>query len=204
MALTVLGIRHGSVENPDNVIYSGLPGYGLSETGRVQASAVGQALAGLRIEAIYASPLDRAIETAQLISEATKAAVVADERLHEWRHWQQWAGMTWEQLRTEARDSWEAYTTDPGSVRSGESLSQLADRMESWLAAVERRHRDGIVCGVTHLEPLRAILLRMLGRPDKDLFAIEIGPGDVVRLKPDPDAAPVPLDALDRALARGV
>jgi broad specificity phosphatase PhoE len=112
--------------------------------------------------------------------------------------------MTWEQLRTEARDSWEAYTKDPGSVRSGESLEQLADRVESWLNTVERRHGDGIVCGVTHLEPLRAILLRKLGRPAKDLFALEISPGDVVRLAPDPDAEPLPLDVLDRALAREV
>jgi probable phosphoglycerate mutase len=204
MGPTILGIRHGEVHNPEHVIYAGLKGYGLSETGQVQACAVGEALRDAPIAALYASPLDRGIETAQAIADATGAEIIPDERLHEWRHWQQWAGMTWEELRTKARDSWNAYTTDPGSVTSGESLEQLADRMEAWMSDARRAHTGGIVCAVTHLEPLRAVLLRMLGRPAKDLFSIQIGPCDVVRLDPRPESAPIPLDALPELLEREV
>lgn len=196
MGLTVFGVRHGEVHNPEGVIYSGLPGYHLSEQGRRQAQAVGEALRSLRVVALYASPLDRGIETATLIAEAIGVDVVPDVRLHEWRYWQQWAGMTWEDLRTKGREAWEAYQGDPGSVTTGESLAELAYRMESWLSDVRKAHEDGVVVGVTHLEPLRAVLLRMLNRPARDLFDLQIGLGQGVRLVPDPDPTPLGLDAL--------
>lgn len=202
MALQVIGVRHGEVHNPQGVIYAGLDGYGLSEKGRAQAAAVADALRGVHIAALYASPLDRAMETARFLHDVTGAEIVPDERLHEWRHWQQWAGLTWDELRTKGRDAWDAYTTDPGSVTSGESLAELGDRVESWLEDVERDHTDGVVVAVTHLEPLRAILLRMLGRPAKELFDIQITQCDVVRLRPAPDPMPVPLGDLPALLGR--
>jgi broad specificity phosphatase PhoE len=200
MGLTVLGIRHGEVHNPKGVIYAGLDGYGLSETGRAQAQAVADALRGIELAGLYASPLDRAMETASFISAVTGAEVIPDERLYEWRHWQQWAGMTWEELREKGRGAFETYMNDPGSVTSGESLEDLADRFGSWLADVQRDHTDGVVVGVTHLEGLRATLLRALGRPPKDLFAVEIGPSGVVRLVPDPEPVPIALDRLPELL----
>jgi probable phosphoglycerate mutase len=196
MPLQVIGIRHGEVHNPRNVIYSGLPGYVLSEEGRRQAAAVAEALAGVPITALYASPLERAVETASFIAERTGSEIIEDVRLHEWRHWAQWAGMTWEELRTKGREAWDRYTTDPGSVTSGESLSELADRVDAWLADVRRDHSDGVVVAVTHLEPLRAILLRKLGRPANHLFQLQISQCEVVKLHPEADAAPVGLDAL--------
>lgn len=201
MALTVLGMRHGEVLNPKGVIYAGLDGYGLSDEGRRQAQAVAEALRGRRLSGLYSSPLDRAMQTASYIAGVTGAEVVPDERLYEWRHWQQWAGLTWDELRTKGREAWEAYTTDPGSVTSGESLEELADRFGSWLEDVRGRHADGIVIGVTHLEGLRATLLRALGRPAADLFQLEIGPAGVVRLEPDPEPAPIAPDALTAALS---
>lgn len=193
---TVIGVRHGEVHNPGAVIYAGLPGFGLSEAGRAQAAAVATALAAGPVVAVYASPLDRAQETASAIAEATGAAVVADERLEEWRHWHQWAGLTWDELRERGREAWDAYTTDPGSVTSGESLDELADRMGSWLEDVRVEHPSGVVVGVSHLEPLRAILLRLLGRPASELFTVDIPVGGAVRLWPDPDARPLAPDAI--------
>jgi broad specificity phosphatase PhoE len=194
--LRVIGVRHGEVHNPGGVIYAGLAGFGLSELGKEQARAVGEALSGVPLAALYASPLDRAMETASIIGRIAGAEVVPDERLHEWRHWHQFAGMTWDELRTKGREAWDAYQSDPGSVTSGESLAELADRVESWLTDVDRAHGSGVVLGVTHLEPLRALLLRRLDRPAGDLFEVQIGPGEAVRLMPDPDVTPLLEDAL--------
>jgi broad specificity phosphatase PhoE len=201
MTITVFGIRHGEVHNPKGVIYAGLDGYGLSETGKAQAETVAAAFEGVELAGLYASPLDRAVETAGYIARVTQAKVVTDDRLYEWRHWQQWAGMTWDELREQGREAWEAYTTDPGSVTAGESLAQLADRFGSWLADVQRDHAEGIVVGVTHLEGLRATLLRSLGRPANELFTVDVGLSGVVRLVPDPDPVPIALDRLPGLLA---
>jgi broad specificity phosphatase PhoE len=188
---TILGVRHGEVHNPGGVIYAGLSGFGLSETGRAQASEVAEALRDTGVTAIYASPLDRGIETAGIISAAAGVDVIPDARLEEWGHWHQWAGLTWDELRTKGKDAWEMYSSDPGSVTSGESLEQLADRVEAWMLEVQERHSDGLVIGVSHLEPLRAILLRSLQRPAGELFGIQIGPGAAVRLAPEPDPTPL-------------
>lgn len=184
----VIGVRHGEVHNPGKVIYAGLPGFGLSDAGRAQATATADALAGLGVPvvAVYASPLDRAMQTAEIVARAVGAEIVPDVRLHEWRHWSQWAGLTWEQLQERAAEEWNAYQSDPGQVTSGESLAELADRVGSWLADVTAAHEDGVVVGVSHLEPLRAILLRLLERPPQDLFSIDIGLGAAVRIQPDP------------------
>jgi broad specificity phosphatase PhoE len=195
-----MGVRHGEVHNPTGVIYAGMAGFGLSETGRRQATSVGEALRGVPLAALYASPLDRAMETAQLIADATGAEVVPDDRLHEWRHWHQFAGMTWEQLRTDAREAWEAYQNDPGGVTSGESLAELADRVEAWERDAIQSHPRGLVVAVTHLEPLRAVLLRRLDRPASHLFDLQIGLGQAVRLAPDPDATSLSAEALLRSL----
>lgn len=199
MGLTVLGVRHGEVYNPKNVIYSGLPGYGLSDRGRAQAKAVADALAGVEVAALYASPLERAVETAEFIAEATGAELRTDERLYEWRHWGQWAGMTWDELRTKGREAWDLYTKDPGAVTAGESLAELAARVDSWLqeaSAARSAEEGGLVIAVSHLEPLRAILLDKLSRPAKDLFAIEIGHCGIVQVAPEPSADPISLSEL--------
>lgn len=200
----MIGIRHGEVLNPDGVIYAGLAGYGLSDFGRAQASSLAEAFSSLPVAAIYASPLDRAVQTATVIAAATGIDVVTDDRLHEWRFWSQWAGLTWDQLREQAADEWSAYQSDPGAVAHGESLAELADRMESWMVDIERAHPDGVVVGVSHLEPLRAILLRLTGRGAKELFDIRIGLGDAVRLQPEPTPVPrSPSDLVNEALLEG-
>jgi probable phosphoglycerate mutase len=202
VTLRVIGIRHGEVDNPRGVIYAGLAGYGLSAGGRDQAATVADALRASECIALYSSPLDRAMETAAYLADALGLQIRPDERLHEWRYWQQWAGMTWDELRTRGRDAWQAYQADPGSVTSGESLSALADRMESWMRDVAAEFDTGLVVAVTHLEPLRAILLRLLGRPARDLFTMQIGLTGAVRLAPEPDATPLDAQAL-RAFVRG-
>lgn len=188
----ILGVRHGEVHNPEGIIYAGLPGYGLSEVGRRQAEDLAERLRGLPVAALYSSPLERAMETAEVLAEAVGADVVPDDRLYEWRHWQQWAGMTWEELRTKGREAWEAYRADPASVTAGESLAELGDRMTSWMDEALERHDGGVVVGVAHLEPLRTILLRRTGRPAIDLFDVRVGLCECVRLHPDPDPTPAP------------
>jgi broad specificity phosphatase PhoE len=61
-------IRHGDVENPKDIFYGRLPGFGLSEEGRRQAQAAAEALRDAPIRAIFSSPLLRATETADIIA----------------------------------------------------------------------------------------------------------------------------------------
>jgi broad specificity phosphatase PhoE len=76
-------VRHGEVYNPEGVLYGRLPGYHLSELGQRMAAAAAGELVGHPITALYASPLQRAQESAAPWSAKFGLDIVTDERLIE-------------------------------------------------------------------------------------------------------------------------
>src|SRR5450755_4769818 len=82
-------LRHGKVENPRGLIYGRLPGYHLSEDGRIMAKAAADYLAERDVVAVFTSPLERARETAEPVAERFGVEPVVDERLIEpWNHFE--------------------------------------------------------------------------------------------------------------------
>ena len=72
---TISLVRHGLVENPNQVYYGRLAGFGLAQLGRAQAAAAGRLLAAESVAAIYHSPMQRAAETAALLHAQMPAPV---------------------------------------------------------------------------------------------------------------------------------
>jgi broad specificity phosphatase PhoE len=66
---TIYFVRHGEVHNPQGFYYGRLPGFHLSSEGLLQAKRAAAFLEKCQITAIYSSPLERATETAGIISE---------------------------------------------------------------------------------------------------------------------------------------
>ena len=76
-------LRHGEVSNPNGVLYGRLPGYHLSANGRLMAAAAADFFAERPVAALFASPLERAQETALPVAERLGLEIVTDERLIE-------------------------------------------------------------------------------------------------------------------------
>jgi broad specificity phosphatase PhoE len=76
-------LRHGEVHNPDHVLYGRLPGYHLSANGRLRAAAAADYFDGRPVAAVFASPLERAQETAQPVAERLNLPIITDGRLIE-------------------------------------------------------------------------------------------------------------------------
>ena len=76
-------LRHGEVHNPEHVLYGRLPGYHLSANGRMMATAAADFFAGRPVAAVFASPLERAQETAQPVAERLGLTITTDDRLIE-------------------------------------------------------------------------------------------------------------------------
>jgi broad specificity phosphatase PhoE len=86
---TVHLVRHGEVDNPKGVLYGRIPGYHLSEAGRMMAKAAADFLAGRDIVVLRSSPLERALETAEPIGAELGLPVEVDDRLIEpWNHFE--------------------------------------------------------------------------------------------------------------------
>ena len=81
---TLYLIRHGTVLNPDKVVYRRLPGFILSEQGHTEAGETRDFLAGEPPEIIWHSPLERAVQTANIVNEPHSAPMAEDLRIHEW------------------------------------------------------------------------------------------------------------------------
>src|ERR1039457_4969966 len=76
-------LRHGEVYNPQGILYGRIPGFQLSEDGRLMAKAAADFLAGRDVVLLKSSPLDRALETAAPLSALFGLDVMVDERLIE-------------------------------------------------------------------------------------------------------------------------
>ncbi len=76
-------LRHGEVHNPDHVLYGRLPGYHLSVNGQMMAAAAADYFDGRPVAAVFASPLERAQETAQPVAERLGMQITTDDRLIE-------------------------------------------------------------------------------------------------------------------------
>ena len=110
-------VRHGEVDNPNGVLYGRIPGYHLSEAGRLMAKSAADFLAGRDVTVIRSSPLERALETAEPIAAEFRLPIEVDDRLIEpWNHFE---GMRfgvgdgalrqprhWVHLRNPFRPSW--------------------------------------------------------------------------------------------------
>ncbi|HET8878629.1 MAG TPA: histidine phosphatase family protein [Arthrobacter sp.] len=137
---TVHLLRHGEVHNPDGVLYGRLPEFHLSELGREMARTLaghfsGRVAQGARIVHLAASPLTRAQETAQPISQALGLDIVTEERIIEAANY--FEGMQvsrseilkprhWPMLRNPLRPSWgEPYKEQAARVRAAVQDARL-------------------------------------------------------------------------------
>jgi probable phosphomutase (TIGR03848 family) len=164
----VLIVRHGLTASTGTALTGWTPGISLDDRGRAQASAVGARLAGLPIDAIVSSPLDRCRETAEAIARArngTALPVQLDERVGEC-HYGDWTGQP---LRKLAKDPlWPVVQAHPSAVRfpgpSGESMVDMQARavgaLRDWNG---RLGRDAVYVVCSHGDVIKSILTDSLG-----------------------------------------
>ncbi len=145
-------LRHGEVHNPNGVLYGRLPGYHLSANGRMMAAAAADFFAERPVAAVFASPLERAQETAQPVAERLGLDIVTDHRLIESENVLEGKSISLAELALNPVN-WR-YLWNPFTPSWGEPYKQVVVRMR----AVIQRARDAgrgreAVC-VSHQLPI--------------------------------------------------
>jgi probable phosphoglycerate mutase len=156
-------VRHGSTVLAEDR-FAGETDVPLSEIGRAQARALGARLAGDPIDAFYASPLDRALETARLVAAPHGREVVPCAELREISHgrWEQKSRAEVESLYPGEYARWEA---DPFSFapEGGETGLAVLARALPALSEIVASHPDGRVLVVSHKATIRLLVATLLG-----------------------------------------
>jgi probable phosphomutase (TIGR03848 family) len=178
----LLLIRHGHNDYLDAKRLAGrTPGVHLNEKGRCQAQALAIRLASLQIAAVYSSPLERAIETAEPVAASHGLPVRIVEDLNE-TDCGTWTGQTIEELAK--TDIWPKIQIYPSGTAhpGGESITMVQGRMVRSLDAICAAHPGHIIVAVSHADPVKAALAHYTGL-HLDLFQrLVIDPASVSEL----------------------
>jgi len=141
----------------------------LSEAGQAQAQTVAQRIAPLGdVAAVYASPLERARETAAPIAKATGNRVRTLADLHEC-DFGEWTGKRLADLYK--KKEWKQVQRNPSGFRfpKGESFGEMQVRITDALAQLRARHPGQRVVAVSHADPIKAAVAHAMGT-HLDLF----------------------------------
>lgn len=167
---TILLIRHGENDFVKKHRLAGrLPGVHLNERGRAQAAALAQALKDTPIKAIYSSPLDRAMETAQPLAKLLGLRIEKRPPLLE-TDLGKWEGQSIKRLaRTK---EWKVLQETPSQFRfpGGEWMLSQQARLVTEVESLCAKHQPkDTIAVVGHADPLKLIIAHYIGLP-LDLF----------------------------------
>jgi probable phosphomutase (TIGR03848 family) len=174
----LLLVRHGETPTTGTVLPGRAPGLHLSERGRAQAQRIAERLAGLKVDAVYSSPLERTAETAAPAAAGTGLEVNHEPGLIEC-DFGDWTGAALADLT--GLPEWQTVQHAPSVFRfpDGESFARMQARMVETLEALRTTHPGGVVVCFSHADPIKAAVAHALGA-HLDLFQrIAISPGSV-------------------------
>ena len=160
----VFMVRHGATVLSAEDRFAGVTDVALSDEGREQTRRLAERLSDEKIMAVYASPLSRTVETAEILAAPHKVEVQLRDGLREINHgrWEQMTRREVEQEFPEEAAEWEKdpYTFAP---LGGESGLAVTARALPVLIDLVRNHADENFLVVSHKATIRLLMSSLLG-----------------------------------------
>ena len=144
----------------------------LSPAGHDHARAIADALAEVRLDAVVASPLRRALDTAAPLAHARNLEPIVHEGLRE-LSFGAVEGATYDEIEREHPELFESWMNDPTGTRfpQGESFPDLRERALAAAAEIRSEHESAAI--VAHGGVTRTILAAALEMPDHAIFRLD-------------------------------
>jgi probable phosphoglycerate mutase len=172
----IILLRHGQAENNTKKILAGRsPGVNLTEVGIQQAEQAGKILKALNISTIYSSPIDRAIQTAEIITKQCDLEVILDDRLIE-LDMGKFTMMPYDEIFAKHGNVFLKFYEGSEEVSENgvETFAQVQKRMFEMVNFVLDNHKDENVVLVTHMDPIKAMIGKVLNLKPEILFELII------------------------------
>ena len=187
---TCLLIRHGrTTANANGTLAGWSQSVGLDDTGRDQAADLAERLRGMPVRAVVSSPLQRCVETAQIVVAAlVDVTVQTDERIGECRYGA-WTGRSLKELAEEPL--WRIVQDQPSAARfpdgerfAGESIAEMQARALQAVRDIDARVSaehgpQALWALVSHGDVIKSILADAAGAHLDNFQRIMVGPASL-------------------------
>ena len=175
---TLFLVRHGLTAVTGSRLYGRTGGIHLDERGRRQAAALVDRFEGVRVSAVYSSPLERCVETVEPLAGARGLDVRIADGLIEMEAGR-WTGRSLPSLRR--TKLWRRVQEEPSSFRfpGGESFVEAQARLLDEVHAIADRHRRGRVVVGTHGDLVRVLVAHLAGAHLDQFQRVIVDPGSV-------------------------
>jgi probable phosphomutase (TIGR03848 family) len=159
---TLYLIRHGCTDVTGVSLIGRTPGIHLNELGRGQAQSLIPRLSGIPFSAIYSSPLERTMETAQPLAAALGLAIQVRDEISE-IDFGAWTGRPFTELGNDP--GWSFYNSFRSVARipDGEDFLSVQSRMVRCLESIRSEHPDGHIAAFSHADPLKTVIAHYTG-----------------------------------------
>jgi alpha-ribazole phosphatase len=180
----LLLVRHAATTWNAQQRFQGHTDVPLSQCGQQQVVALVQALRAETIHACYTSDLRRAWETAHALAHPRGLPLRQEPRLREMA-FGVWEGLTYADLQQRDPSLLATWQQNPMQVAppGGETLHQVADRVQAMLADIITAHQGHIVLLVSHGGPLRVLLCLALGLSPRAYWQFSLAPASWAELE---------------------
>lgn len=164
MPTRIFLVRHGATSLTAEDRFAGSTEVALSDEGRRQIASLAERLKGESVDAFYASPLQRTMETASILAAPHCMQPVAEQALREidYGHWE---GLTRSEVEATFRKEYAIWEEDPFTVApiGGESGINVLNRALPVMRRIVEQHRHRSVVVVSHKGTNRLLISSLLG-----------------------------------------
>jgi len=182
----IIFLRHAQAENNTKRILAGrTEGVPLTKTGIEQAERIAKYLASIDISAIYSSPIERARHTAEIVAKnCSLEEVVIDERLTE-IDMGKFTRMNYDDMFAKYGNIFlKFYENDPViSEHEVETFPDVQKRVLDMVDHVLKKHNNENVILVTHMDPIKSMLAKVMNLLPETLFELIIANASLTIIK---------------------
>ena len=165
--------RHGETDDNARSVFQGQTGKGLNGRGRAQARRLAERMHKARVTSIFASDLERAVETARLVSVACGGVEPTLDRELREVDVGTWSGKSHEEIAELYPDEWAAWSAGLDLRRGGgETYAELAERVERAVLRIAASGAHDPVLVVSHGGAIKSYVARILGVGPEGLRAL--------------------------------
>jgi broad specificity phosphatase PhoE len=182
--MQIVLLRHGATDWNLQGRCQGSSDRRLTEVGLRQAEQIATQLSNETIHAIYSSSLERARQTAQLVSRPHDLPVMIEDDVRELDHGQL-EGLTFNEIKEKFSEFLTGWRTAPAELQvpGGERLADVAERAWRALTRIAQRHEtDHTVVVVSHNFPILGVVCRVTGTDLNNYRSIHLDPCGITRI----------------------